>query len=326
MKKNAALLILFLISLLPLFSENIVGTMRGQLILENGHETSQVELKLEDLASADYLFDNPFVQGVELVFSIPENTRNFRNSFALYLYRDIQPEPDTSISHYRGNQFFMQILPYTSEFSLKIPFDSSHTLRKEADSVVTAPIGKDDFPLVVTMLPISKGLPPQGKNASVTMTVRPLYSEKGGLRLIIDDAEGLLAEETAVMIDDSEVEWPQDYYSLDPGFHRVVINNPQGGTREFNIAVEQGKFTEVRHTMQRALPRVIFSPEEGVSYYLDGEEISREDQGRPLDCEPGRHRVSVRLNDQITLSEEYIFSPGENVTISLDLQILLEKD
>ena len=326
MRLPVATAFLFLLTLPPLFSENIVGTMSGLLILENSGESSAVELGLEDLASADYLFDNPFVQGVELVFAIPQSTRNFRNSFALYLYRDIQPAPDVSLSHYRGSQFFMQILPYAAEFSLKIPFDDNHTLRKEADSVVTAPVSRDDFPLLVTMLPISKGLPTQAKNASVSMSVRPLYAEKGGLRLTIEDEENLLEEKTTVRIDGGEVEWPVDYYTLAPGFHSVTIDNAVGGVREFNIAVEQGKFTEIRHSLQSALPRLIFSPREGVKYFLDGEEIPPGDTGRPLRCEPGEHTVGIVLNDGPALTEKYTFSPGENVTISLDLQILLEKD
>jgi hypothetical protein len=319
-------LTILILSILPIYGENIVGTMSGQITLENGEDTSLVEVGLEDLASADYLYDNPFVQGVELIFEQPTITQNFRNSFALYLYRAVQPVPDTSISHYKGNQFVMQILPYTSEFSVKIPFTQDHTIRKEADSVVTAPVSKDDFPLILTMLPISKGLPTQAKNAVITMKARPLYMNMGGLKIFIEEGEDILIENTEIRIDGNVVEWPNNYYPLEPGFHTINIINRTSGNREFNIAIEAGRFTEIHHTLEAALPQLIFAPSEGVKYYLDGVEIPEKDLGQSLSCEPGSHVISIMVNDHTTLTEDYIVSAGEIINISLEARILLEKD
>ncbi len=300
--------------------------MNGLVIVETGQETSPVEIGLEDLAAVDYLYDNPFVQGVELVFSIPESTRNFRNSFALYLYRAVSPRPDGDMSQYRGSQFFMQIIPYTAEFSLKIPFARDHTLRKDADSVVTAPVGAEDFPLLITMLPISKGLPDMARRSAVTVRARPLYENRGGLKIDIEGSGGDTAEDVRIRIDGAGVDWPRDYYPLAPGFHNVEIENSAGGRRDFTIAVEAGKFTEIHHIPEAAAPRLNFTPREGVTYLLDGKEITPEEAVAGMTCEPGTHVVGIRVGESLLLTEEYTLLPGENITISLDARILLEKN
>ncbi|MDC7224569.1 MAG: hypothetical protein PQJ60_12570 [Spirochaetales bacterium] len=324
---NKILLLIFLVlSLLPVYGENIVGSMTGLLILENGEDTSPVEIGLEDLASMDYLYDNPFVQGVELIFHQSSTARLYRNSFALYLYRDVQPEPEGTVSQYRGSQFFMQIIPYTTEFSVKIPFNSDHSLRKEADSVVTTPVSKEDFPLLLTMLPISKGLPTQAKEAVLSFSVRPLYAEQGGLKIFIEGEENLPEEEMDVRIDGTPMEWPRDYFSLQPGFHTVHIESQMGGSREFNIAIEAGRFTEIRYTLERAFPKLIFTPAPGVVYYLDDREITSEEWGVPMNCQPGNHRIGIKLNENLLLTEEYTLGAGEILTISLDARILIEKN
>ncbi len=326
MVKKTFLLIFLLFPFITLYSENVVGSMNGLLIVQNDQETSTVEVGLEDLASVDYLYDNPFVQGVELIFSIPEDTRNFRNSFALYLYRSVSPRPAGDQSQYRGSQFFMQILPYTAEFSLKVPFTKDHTLRKDADSVVTAPVDREAFPLLLTLLPISKGLPDIARSASVSLKAIPLYENRGGLKIEIESRDELSADETKIRIDGSEKSWPEEYYPLSPGFHTVEIENPATGRREFTIAVEAGKFTKIHHVLQSAVSRLFFAPREGVSYLLDGEEIPPGSDGISRSCEPGIHLIGIRLNEKLILTEEYNIQPGENLTISLDARILFEKN
>ncbi|MDC7219737.1 MAG: hypothetical protein PQJ59_07345 [Spirochaetales bacterium] len=317
--------ILLLLLVLPLYGENVVGSLSGLLTLENEGDTSTVQVDLEDLAAVDYLYDNPFVQGVELIFEQTALTKSYRNSFALYLYRSVQPEPDINQSQYRGNQFFMQILPYSSEFTLKIPFTDNHSIRKDADTLVTAPVSLDDFPLLMTMLPISKGLPQNARNAALIISARPVYTNMGGLKIYIED-EAVSVDDLSLWIDGSHRSWEKDFYTLEAGFHTVLIQSRAGNKREFNIAVEAGKFTEIHHTPETSAPRLVFPPMEGFTYYLDDKEIGIEELGKPIECEPGEHRVGIKLNEYITLSENYTLSSGELFTISLDTRILLEKD
>ena len=322
--KAVIFLLMFLLLFSPLFGENILGEMAGVLYLESDQGTSPVEITLEDLAAVSFLYDNPFVQGVEFFFEIPQTTRNYSNSFALYLYRSVSPVPEPQLTSYRGSQFFMQIIPFSSDFSIKVPFDSSHNLKKDANSVVTTPVGKDDFPLLVTMLPIMKGLPSQAKTAAISMYARPLYQNYGGLKVIIEDRDDLMNRGTVLSINGKEVDWPKDYYSLDPGFHSVIISNEMSGSREFNIAVERGKITEVYHVLKASLPQLFIEPQEGITYFIDGLEISIEEKKNFIELEPGKHIITMKLNDSLILTKEYTFHAGENKTISLDAQILLE--
>jgi hypothetical protein len=326
MKKIPLTFLSLILLILPLSADNILGEMAGIIQLESDEDTSEVVLTLEDLAVVSFLYDNPFVQGVELIFNLSTEARNFPNSFALYLYRSIVPEPVSAQTSYRGNQFFMQILPFSSEFSVKIPFEPSNSLKKDAASVVTSPVSIDNFPLMITLLPIMKGLPMEAKSAKISMIARPIYENRGGLKIDLVKEDELIDEDILVTIDEKAVPWPYEYYSLEPGFHSVVISHMLSGKKEFNIAIEKGKFTSLRYTLEAELPRVYFEQDKGLSYLLDGEELSEKDMESFITLTPGVHLIEIRLNDTLTIKREFDFHAGENVTISLDAQILVEKD
>lgn len=315
-----------LILIYPLYGENILGSMAGIIQVIDDGESTPLELGLEDLAALDFLFDNPFVQGVEIQVDVPPSVQNFPYSFALYLYNTLQPVPEIDKTSYRGHQFFMQILPPQPNFSIKIPFLKENTLTKDADSVVTGVVSLDDFPIMTTMLPISKGLPKAAKEGAVSITARPLFFNRGGLKIAINHDEEIREGDIRIKIDDNGVNWPEEYYTLTPGFHRVSIQFGDGGERITNVAIERGRFTRLEHQIESARTSVIIKPVPGATILLDGKEIDSSELNVPLRINPGNHKVEFSLNDDLSITKEFKANRAESISISLDNQILIEND
>lgn len=318
-KSKISILLLSLAVLSPLSGENVRGNVSGIIHIMDEESPASVDLLLDELSFFILDTENPFLSGVELRMEIPRVLQQYRNSFALYLYKNVSPLPDLQEFRYQGSQVTMHILPTQSLLSFKIPLEENHSLIKDATSVVTTVIPETSFPLLLTLLPIMKGIPDISYEYPVTVTAIPIYKNKGGLKIYLEGAESL--SDITLMLDGLVIENTGEYLSLEPGLHSLSIHSKSSGTAEYRVEIEKGRMTELNHQMKvepsfLEIPRV-----EGVRFLVDGEE--REPGILPLS--PGNYEVEARLNESLSLVENIEIAPGENLLLSLDFQMVFEQ-
>lgn len=315
MKKFFVFLFLFYNSFV--FGESIRGNMAGILILDESQELQSVSLYLDDLAGIDLDMENPFLEGIEIVLEIPQQLQNYRNSFAVYLYKNISPLPDLRESRYQGSQVLMHILPVQSILSIKIPLNPNHEIIKDATSVVSSVLTQDNLPFIVTMVPIMKGIPDQAYEVPLNIRINPIYSDLGGFRLILTGDEALFEQEIELLIDNQERSIDEELHSLSPGLHNIVLTTTYGGRKEFTITIEKGSIEELEYKLE-ALPAELHLPElPGVTYSLNNLPIDSFQQT----LEPGIYLLKIQINPEWTIEEEILLNPGDKVHYGLELEL-----
>ncbi|MDA3850351.1 MAG: hypothetical protein PF447_03685 [Spirochaetaceae bacterium] len=301
---------------LTVFAENLRGPIAGIVNISDSAEVPTVELKLDELAAFMLDFQNPFLLAVELRIEIPRNLQTYRNSFALYLYKNISPLPRLDENSYQGNQMIMHILPSQNTLSLKIPLIENHGLIKDATSVVTSPIEMSSFPLVLTLLPIMKGIPDLVYNQSLIVQALPIYKDQGGLNLHIDPQE---EQNILLFIDGEEYPVGKDLYILSSGLHHLRISSPLGGSSEYSLEIERGQILELNHKIELRPALVTLELPPGVNCEIDGVIVNP----GMLELQPGDHQINYIINPQWSVSEEFAIRAGEELQLQLNMEVLL---
>lgn len=286
---------------------------------------SVTDFRVEQLVGIRASGANEFWRGIELEIAIPEALRQYRNSFALYLYQSVSPEPEEGRRSYNATRIAFSALPAIPVLSVRIPLSPEHGLRAQADTVlVESVVPSSEFPLLFTVLPVMKGIPRSVAQADLRLTARPVYSEQGGLRLDVALPPGVEDSEVQVQVDGRSVDYPAELYVLAPGMHELTVKaeGVQGESLAFGI--DQGGITELSVSLEQPSPGVIIEAPELVEVYLDGER-RRSPVGRLIPLEPGQHTVVVVLGDY-RLSRKFTVQPGKNYKISLLLDILVAEE
>jgi hypothetical protein len=283
------------------------------------------DFRVEQLVGIRVSDANEFWRGIELEIAIPEALRQYRNSFALYLYQAVTPEPQEGRRSYEGTRIALSALPGLQVLYVHVPLRRDHGFREQIDTVVVdSVVPESRFPLLFTVLPVMKGMPRHVAQADLRLTARPVFSEHGGLQLDVALPQGVEEGEVQVQVDGCSVDYPAGLYVLSTGMHELTVKAEglQGESLAFGI--ERGAVTELSVSLERPSPGLIIEAPELVEVYLDGER-RRSPVGRLIPLEPGQHTVVVVLGDY-RLSRKFTVQPGKNYKISLLLDILVVEE
>lgn len=99
MRKRTLLLLLLIISFQFLHAVSIRG---NKVYIADG----DVTFGLNDLVAVD-LRENRFTEGIELSFTLPGEFIQYRDSFAVTIYSDLNRYPSSEIYSYTGRKIFL---------------------------------------------------------------------------------------------------------------------------------------------------------------------------------------------------------------------------
>ena len=306
-------------------SETVRGSLTAQVEIETeSNYSNSANFILEDLVSIK-IPDLRFLQGIELEILIPEEIKKYRNSFALYLYNKITPEPSEIIRSYTGLRVLDAILPSSNRLFLYIPVITNHSLTPSPGSLLLdTPIMLDDFPLILTVIPIMKGIPNSTAKSRFQISASPVFSNSGVLLLDITLPEGEIEPEFDVYIDNKQVLYPSIEYILNTGIHQLRIESDNYETRVQSFGIEKGDNTRLNINMEKTVPFIKFEVPENTVIYLDGEKLSAS-SNRDIETVNGEHTVLFKIGDY-SISKVFIIENGKKYKISLFLDILIQDD
>jgi len=321
MLKIRFLLLFFIILNAFLGAENLRGELAGIIsVVAEDEQNTGFDLNIDELAAFNIATENPFLIGIELRMDIPRELQEYRNSFALYLYQDITPLPSLNIKDYRGQRILMHILPSQNQISIKIPLVENHNIVKDATSVVSTSLRPGNFPLMLSILPIMKGIPNSAYTFPLHVTALPIYAEKGGLSVQLEGEDELI-NDCRLYIDSVEIALSNSYIPLNTGMHTLMIVSPDAGSYEYTIPIEQGKIYQLSHKLEM-LPCSIEVPEKLMfPVRIDGQELGSGE----WELSPGEHLVELVLAENYILEERFQINPGEKMLLELDLLLTLQK-
>jgi len=323
MKRNFIILLLISIFTIFIYAENVNGNFQGILSLA---EENTISMALEEIVSIDFDKETSFLEGIEIKIEFPRDLQTYRNSFALYLYRDISPEPDSAVKFYKGTRVLMHLLPVQNNIYIKIPAVEDHSLAQSADTIVIPGFtSRDTYPLLATIIPIMKGIPGTVYDYDFNFTCKPIYSPKGTLSLNISNTVVTENEAYSVTIDGERVKWPSDVYILDEGLHDLVVSSSNGMTKNISAVINAGEKKTIDLLFEYSEPEIKIEAPEGTLIILDDIELMRKNPAEPIPLEAGEHTVIFDIGGY-QFSREFTVEPGDSLTISLVLDVLIHKN
>ena len=313
------ILILFL-SASPLLRADAVRGSVVEILDIRADKKPEASFTIEELVSLSLGRDTAFITGVEIELTIPEELRRLRDSFALYLYRRVDPQPETSgMRRYFGESLDYYILPGTRKMYIQIPLRRDTELPRNTETVLLKDqITAEDFPLLLTVLPIKKGIPSDIYTAPVHIKAYPYLAAEGILDLTISAPD---EHPYTLRIDGKEPPYREKGYLLSEGIHEISIESSVYMPVKRTVSIARGTRTTQSIVLEKKDPRIVFETPKGTMIFLDGERVS----SASLKVERGVHTVVFKLGDY-SLTREFEVVDGKTYTITLILDVLVKED
>ncbi len=316
---------LLLLLTLPLSAENIRGPVSGTLVLDNLKTPKTVTTRVEELTGIVVDEISPLVQGIKLTVKAAPDMVLYRNSFAIYIYRDLDNEYSEDQESYRGTQAMMRFLSFTDDLNILIPLNPNHTLSPDRSSVLMSDRSQqDNFPFIITVLPVTKGIPDSAYSSDLTLELTPIYFNKGLLILnLMDDRAEPLTEGVRISIDNKSYNLSEGPFILNAGIHNLTIRSENGSEESLPFSLAAGETLILDHVLQFQLPLLAIEAMEGMTVYLDGRELSQPEVKGTIEIQPGSHSIRFELGD-FRMSRDFSAEMQQNITITMVPEILLE--
>jgi len=301
---------------ISVYGENIRGEIAGSPEIGG----MAVSFNPENIVIIDSETTPAFQEGIELRLQIPESLNRYQNSFALLIFRNISPAPDTDNRSYTGTRAYMRLLPSRASAFIRIPFSEHHSISSDAlTDVLPLPISPEQFPLLITVLPVMKGIPDSAFNESISINVVPLWKDEGALTVDISNPSGIPEEKLNITIDGRDIE-PGEENILAAGIHRIRISSTHAPTVEKTIAIEPGQVISLNLPLDYRPPELTVSIPEGALILLDGETVETEGSLAILETTPGEHIITYSLGN-LEVNRHFTVRPGGKVKVNLIIDI-----
>ena len=315
-RRFTALLVLLPLTCLPLMAENLRGKIAGTVIPDG----DSVRFHPEELVVISTEGIKDFQDGWELEFTIPDGLRQYPNSFALLIYRNVTPPPSQENLSYQATRSFMRLLPSRESFYIKVPLAGGSSLAKDAlTDVIPLPVSTEDLPLMATVLPVSKGIPDSVFDFELNLKASTIWRQEGTLSVNLTNPSNDPDERIQLEVNGKKVDLNSPL-PLPAGLHRIRVESNLAPTQDMTVAVEPGEQKTVSVTLDYRLPELQFEIPPGSILLLDGEEIENQNGMATIQVSPGNHVLSYLIGD--TAVERSIdVLPGGKISIRLIMDI-----
>lgn len=304
-----------------LFSERIQGTVHEVYAVIEKEET-RGSLKIHQLVAID-LADSPFIKGLEIRLSVPSSVMEFRESFLFRIFSGLSPQPSTELRQYSGNETLRKAFPIGKTLYISIPITGRKTWKPSGVglTVVDPPLSMEEFPLLLRIDPVMKGIPGTVSSAPFDFIIRPVLRDLGTLSLILP--EDFERSDLVIKIDGENFPPGKESYIVSTGVHELEVSSPLTVPYKTTFGIEQAERTEVRVDLEPAKVFVNFEAPEEAQIFFDGELVSPQ-EFEAFTAEPGEHVVLVQLGDY-SLSKKIRFNGGETYKVALFFDILVNE-
>ena len=279
------------------------------------------KLGLSDAAVIFLPEDKTFLEGIEIKMEIPENVAMWRNSLACSIYDKITPFPSKEQIDYSGTCFYHGLVPAKLSWILQVPFYPNTKVKSNqyTTKVEDLPDLSKNF-LYLRLYPAMKGISDDILDSIITVTVKPMLSEKGKLNFKLLTSEDEL-HPCSVFIDDTSYEYTdQSSVLLDTGIHNISVISEFYRTEVRTVRIDQAKETELVVEMKSIEPTLFITAPAGTEVFFDDEEFSN--IGKEIIIAEGEHKLKFSIGDyEIVRSISATKGKTYRINFLMDLQI-----
>jgi hypothetical protein len=285
-----------------------------------------VALSLEEAAVLALEEDTPFVEGIRVELVLSNDLKKHFDSFALGIYKNLLPRPEQAVRFYSGERAFFQYLPYLNRIYIQIPIGRAPggepppvgTYRLES------PLSRSDFPLLLTMVPLAKGIPAAIADKKFYLSIKPLLEKKGFASLALHFPEGLEREPIELFVDGNQIDYPGSTLELPSGIHQLRIVSSAFKEINTSFTVESGKTNQVDVDLEETTTQLTIDAPTGSELFLDGEKLA-DGVTFPIQISEGNHLVRAKIADH-SISKKFTVQKGKHYHLSIIFDIIINED
>ncbi len=317
---RTALLLLALAAAAPVLSADAIRGSVVDILQVRPNEQAGGSCRLEELLAVDLPEGATFFKGIEVEITIPQELMRFRNSFAVYIYKAASPDPvKDQIRRYTAASTGYYIIPNTRKMYIQIPLRENTDLPRSPETILVKTLDENsDFPLLLTILPIMKGIPTDISRAVFAFKAYPYMADEGILQLNLETPGN---EPYSVVVDNSPLPYRNGGYRLSAGAHEVEIRSEAYLPLTRTVSISAGKTTKLDIALEKKEPTLNFEVPDGTVIFLDGNQVS----GASLKTTEGLHTVVFKLGDY-SMTREFEVSGGKRYTVTLFFDVFVKEN
>jgi hypothetical protein len=286
-------------------------------------EGNSINLSYIDSAVISLDQEIRFLKGIELELIVPQTYMAHKGSLALGMYADLERMPETGTGDLEARQISMEPIPNKIQIIYQIPIRSSHGLRTSPYSSLPAGmVPPESFPILFRILPLVKDVSEEVETMLFRLTVKPILSDEGAVRIVTRFPEQLPRRPFTVLIDDEVVEQPEQARLLREGEHHLLIISNDYRNENHRFLIERGKILDLTITLKDTTPLIFFEAPENARIFLDNEPV---DTGlQPIPAEPGFHEVRFQMSDY-SIVKHLTIQRGKTYRVAMAVDVFISE-
>jgi len=263
--------------------------------------------------------DTRFLRGIELELTAPQSWLAYRGSLAMLVYADLDHQPSRGINDVEGRRVAFDPLPNKVKSIYQLPIRPQHGLRTSPYAVVlSGSVLPSSFPILFRLMAIIKGLNEELENMSFSLTVKPIFSDEGAVKISYRYPQQLRGKQFTVLIDDVVIENLTEERLLKEGEHHLVVLSEDYRNENRRFIVERAKTIDLLIELQDPTPLIIFESPGNAQIFLNNNPIAR--NSGPIPVDPGTHEARFHIGDYI-LTKTINVQRGKTYKIAVSVGI-----
>ena len=265
-----------------------------------------------------------FIRGVEIEITAPQSWLPHRGALVMSVYNNITPQTASGVTDFTGTRIAFDPLPSRLQITYQIPIRQNHGLRTTTSVTVPASVAAPStFPILFRLMPVVKGLSTEFENMRFNITVRPVFSDEGAVRLIPRYPPQLQNRPFTVLINDNVINNISEQIVLREGEHHLVISSEDYRNESRRFIVERTKVIDLIIQLQDPTPIIIFEGPQNAQIYVDNTRIPRNRES--ITVEPGLRQIRFQVGDY-TVSQSINVQKGKTYRVALDVGINIREE
>ncbi|MDZ7793635.1 MAG: hypothetical protein U5P10_08090 [Spirochaetia bacterium] len=311
---------LLLFATFSLEAEQVRGEVEHTLIIDESYSNTSVSIGLRELCQIR-VESTEFLQGIVVQVESPRAALQFRESFLLSVYSNASPPPREDFSNYSANKIYSDSFPSAQSTFVDIPLRDRGSWERSTlnSSIVTVHPQPADYPLLLSIDPIMKGIPSNVSQSRFKITLKPVLIDKGALLLKLP--KDVDRDDIQIHIDGNRQEQSSARFILSTGVHKLTVESDLYLTYSKSIGIEKARTTKLEAVLEPKQSSIRFEAPEDAVVFFNGEQIEV-GSGTQLQTDPGEHVVLVRIGDY-SVSKKIDIKGGKNYKVSLFFDILV---
>jgi len=265
-----------------------------------------------------------FLRGIEVEIASPPAWLSYRGSLAMAVYNNANVQILQNSAEINADRIGFEPLPSRRQIIYQIPVRQSHGLRTTTSvTVPTAAVLPSAFPVLFRIMPVIKGISDELENMTFNITVRPIISDEGAIRLIPRFPPQLPGRPFTIMIDDSVISNISEQIVLKEGEHHLVILSDYYRNESRRFIVERTKVVDLIIELQDLSPVIIFEGPQNALIYIDNVQIPRNRD--TVTAEPGPREIRFVVGDY-TVTRTLNVQRGKTYRIALNVDLAIQEE